>query len=101
MVTLGAFAGACGRGEGSGRDGRGVSGTVTGRVMSVSADRACVSADRGTTSRCLGFGGSAPAPAVEVGQCVTMTPRRSPAASRFEVVDDAACAAGDVGDGGG
>lgn len=70
--------------------------------MSVSADRACVSADRGATSRCLGLGpGSAPEPRLEVGQCVTVTPGGSPAANRFEVVADAACAAGDVGDGGG
>lgn len=84
--------GACGRG-GDGED----TNVATGRVMSIDADRACVSPDRGATTRCLGFFEDG-RPAIEVGQCVRMTPGPTLEANRFEVVPDAACAAGDVGD---
>lgn len=83
-VVLFALLGACGGGDDDG--------TVTGRVMSVSDERVCVSPDRGQTQSCLARGGAPDA--IEVGQCASVTPD----ASKLEVVDEAACAAGDLGD---
>jgi hypothetical protein len=63
--------------------------TVTGRVMSLEDGRACISPDRGEHRTCA----DGPAPeGTEVGQCAEV------AEGRLVVVDDAACAAGDVGD---
>lgn len=89
LLAVATAGGACGRGSTGADDG----GTVTGRVMSVTPTRVCVSPDRGETRRCLAPAADATAP--EVGQCVTATL----ASKRIEVVGDAACAAGDLGDG--
>jgi hypothetical protein len=85
---------------GGGADGGGArngAGTVTGRVMSVVDGRACASPDRGETQTCVDGLGDDDLAGVEVGSCVTVDPE----AEAVTVVDEAACAAGDLGDGGG
>jgi hypothetical protein len=69
---------------------------TTGRVMAVTEARYCISPDRGDSQVCLGRGRQDPG--LEVGQCVVATPGQTFEANRFEVVDDARCAAGDLGD---
>lgn len=83
---------ACG-GGGDGDDG-----VVTGRVMSRTDDRYCVSADRGQTETCVDVPTPAAIEGVDVGECVETTRDLTSEGSRVEVVDEAACAAGDVGD---
>jgi hypothetical protein len=83
--------GGCGRSE----DG---APTRRGRVMAIRGDMVCISSDRGATAPCTYHDPSDAT--VEVGECVAVTPGPAPEDARFEVVDDAACAAGDVGDGG-
>ena len=90
LVTLAATA-AC-----AGDDGD-VPRTISGRVMSKTEDRGyCVSADRGATQRCVPLAQSDDE--LEVGQCVTMTNAPTPDAVRLTLADDAACAAGDLGE---
>jgi hypothetical protein len=89
LLVLLLVAGACGDDGGSGEGG-----AITGRVMSVTPDRYCVSDDRGASQTCEEVRDPARLEGVEVGACVESTP------AEVEVVDDAACAAGDVGDGG-
>ena len=60
--------------------------------MTLDAERACVSPDRGGTRRCLDIGDPASVRDVDVGECASLD------GERLQVVDDAACAAGDVGD---
>ena len=93
---------ACGGGDGGGGGGDGDR-TVTGRLMSLEGGRACVSPDRGETETCVDLPGSADdaddpgADGLDVGRCVTVDPE----AYRMELADEAACAAGDLGDGDG
>ena len=91
-VVLFALLGACGGGDDA-------DDTVTGRVMSVSDVRVCVSPDRGGTQSCLARGGAPDAiEGVDVGECVETTADLTRDGGRVEVVDEAACAAGDLGD---
>jgi hypothetical protein len=88
-----AVVGGCGDGA---TDGPGD--TVTGRVMSITAQRYCVSVDRGATRTCVDIPDSRAVEGVEVGECVTTTRDLTSEGSRVEVVPEAACAAGDLGD---
>ncbi len=75
-------------------------GTVTGRLMSVSGSRSCVSADRGETTRCVDTGDPDHASAgPEVGGCVELTvaPGAGKRRGSIETVDESACAGGDLG----
>ena len=73
---------------------------VTGRVTSLAPDasRYCVSPDRGETETCVDVPEPQAVEGVDVGECVETTKDLTSEGSRVEVVDDAACAAGDVGD---
>ena len=90
---------ACGSGgnksDGGTQDGPDV---VTGRVMSLTAERYCVSPDRGETETCVDVPDPAAVQGVDVGECVETTADLTSEGSRVEVVDEAACAAGDLGD---
>ena len=68
---------------------------VTGRVMS-KTDRYCVSPDRGATTTCVALDQADEE--AEVGECVRITVAPTPDARRLAPVDEAACAAGDLGD---
>jgi len=92
-VVLLVVAGACG-GGGAGDEGD----IVTGRVMSLTDDRYCVSADRGETETCVEVPEPTAVEGIDVGECVETTRDLTSPGSRVEVVDDAACAAGDLGD---
>jgi hypothetical protein len=72
--------------------------TVTGRVMSIDAERYCVSPDRGDTRTCVAIPDPKAVDGVDVGECVTTTPDLTSEGARVEVVDESACAAGDLGD---
>ena len=89
-----AVVGACG---GASDDGE--AGVVTGRVMARTDERYCVSPDRGETQTCVDVPDPAAIEGVEVGSCVETTADLTSEGSRVEVVDEAACAAGDLGDG--
>ncbi len=74
--------------------------TVTGRLMSVTGNRSCVSDDRGETTRCVDTGDpgdSAAGP--EVGECVELTEEPAADGERGSIasVDESACAGGDLG----
>jgi hypothetical protein len=88
-----ALAGACGGGDGGNAD----AGVVTGRVMSLSEDRYCVSDDRGATETCVDVPEPRVIEGVDVGECVETTRDLTSEGSRVEVVDESACAAGDLG----
>jgi hypothetical protein len=72
--------------------------TVTGRVMSLTEERYCVSPDRGETQTCVDIPDQEAVEGVDVGECVTTSTDLTSEGSGVEVVDDAECAAGDVGD---
>ena len=74
--------------------------TVTGRVVSLEADasRYCVSPDRGETETCVDTPDPKAVEGVDVGECVTTSRDLTVAGAKVEVVDEAACAAGDLGD---
>lgn len=93
-IALLAVAAGCGGGGGRGDGGPP---EVTGRVVSKTEARYCLTPDRGETTRCVPAG--AADGVVEVGQCVTATLPAEGRAARLQVVDDAACAEGDLGDG--
>jgi hypothetical protein len=84
-----------GRTGGSGDDG---AGAVTGRVMALDAERYCVSPDRGRTQTCVDIPDPKAVQGVDVGECVTTTPNLTAKGSFVKVVDDAKCAAGDLGE---
>jgi hypothetical protein len=88
---------ACG---GSGSDDEADADTVTGRVVSLAADasRYCVSPDRGETQTCVDVPDPKAVEGVDVGECVTTSRDLTAAGSKIEVVDEAACAAGDLGE---
>ena len=88
---------ACGGGGDGGDDD---AGTITGRVVSLEADasRYCVSPDRGETQTCVDVPDPKAVEGVDVGECVTTTPDLTSEGAKVEVVDEAACAAGDLGD---
>jgi len=71
--------------------------TVTGRVVSLRDGAYCVSPDRGATETCVSIPDPKAVEGVDVGECVTTSPDLTVAGSRVEVVDEAACAAGDLG----
>jgi hypothetical protein len=81
-----------------GGDGESDDGTVTGRVMSLDAERYCVSPDRGETETCVDIPDPRAVQGVDVGECVTTTPNLTAKGSFVKVVDDAKCAAGDLGE---
>lgn len=83
---------ACGSGAADGPE------VVTGRVTSLTAERYCVSPDRGATRTCVDVPDPAAVEGVDVGECVETTADLTSEGSRVEVVDEAACAAGDLGD---
>ncbi len=89
VVVLGL--GACGGGDDA-------ADLITGRVMSVTSTRVCVSPDRGATSRCVEVPDPKAIEGVDVGECVRSTVDLASEGSRIEVVPDATCAAGDAGD---
>lgn len=92
LVVAGALvAPGCGGGE----DGPEV---ITGRVMSRTDARYCVSADRGETETCVDVDDPRAIEGVDVGECVETTADLGIGGGRVEVVDEAACAAGDLGD---
>jgi hypothetical protein len=82
-------------GCGGGGDGPEV---ITGRVMSRKDARYCVSDDRGATQTCVDVDDPRAIDGVDVGECVETTTDLTSEGSRVEVVDEAACAAGDLGD---
>lgn len=82
-------------GCGGGEDGPDV---ITGRVMSRTDARYCVSDDRGATQTCVEVDDPRAIEGVDVGECVETTADLTREGSRVEVVDEAACAAGDLGD---
>ena len=82
---------------GSGGDDDGPT-TVTGRVMSIDAQRYCVSPDRGESQTCVTIPDPKAVDGIDVGECVTTTPDLTSEDSLVEVVDEAACAAGDLGE---
>ena len=90
-------ASSCGRSgsSGGGDDG---AGTVTGRVMALDAERYCVSPDRGRTQTCVDIPDPKAVQGIDVGECVTTTPNLTAKGSFVKVVDDAKCAAGDLGE---
>ena len=94
LVTAALAASACGSADDDAAD------TVTGRVVSLEADasRYCVSPDRGETQTCVDVPDPQAVEGVDVGECVTTSPDLTWEGSSVEVVDDAACAAGDLGD---
>ena len=94
LVTLSLTLSSCGR-DGGGSD---PPDTITGRVMSLNAERYCVSPDRGETQTCVDIPDPKAVQGVDVGECVTTTPDLTSKGSKVEVVDDAKCAAGDVGE---
>ena len=96
VATLALTAGACGSDGGAADD---VPDTVTGRVVSLEADasRYCVSPDRGETQTCVVVPDPKAVEGVDVGECVTTTRDLTSKGSKVEVVDEAACAAGDLG----
>ena len=69
---------------------------VTGRVMSKTDGAYCVSPDRGATTSCVPLDQADTE--AEVGECVRITIAPTPDARRLAPVDEAACAAGDLGD---
>ena len=89
---------ACGGSAGDGGDAN--ADTVTGRVVSLEADasRYCVSPDRGETQTCVDVPEPKAVEGVDVGECVTTSRDLTSEGSLVEVVDEAACAAGDLGD---
>jgi hypothetical protein len=91
--------GACGGGGGDGA-GSADGDTVTGRVVSLEADasRYCVSPDRGETQTCVDVPDPKAVEGVDVGECVTTSRTLTAEDGKVEVVDEAACAAGDLGD---
>lgn len=68
---------------------------IHGRVTSKTDQAYCVSPDRGETTTCVPLD-QADAEA-EVGECVRITVAPTPDARRLAPVDEAACAAGDLG----
>ena len=90
LAALGAAS--CGGGD----DDTGGRGWTTGRVMAKTERGYCVSPDRGTTTNCVPLRQADDE--AEVGQCVRITDAPKPAEVRLTVVDEAACAAGDLGD---
>jgi hypothetical protein len=82
----------------SGGDGDDEPDTVTGLVMSLTQDRYCVSPDRGETQTCVDIPDPRAVAGVDVGECVTTSRDLTAKGSKVEVVDDAACAAGDLGE---
>ena len=85
---------------GGGGTGDGGPETVTGRVMALDATHYCVSPDRGETRTCVDIpsGDAEAVQGVDVGECVTTTPDLTSEGSFVKVVDDAECAAGDLGE---
>ena len=67
----------------------------TGRVTSKTERQYCLTPDRGTRFRCVFAEGARGE--IEVGQCVEATFPEDPLEATIEAVDDAACAAGDLG----
>ena len=96
LAALTLVTGACGGGDDTGDDDR----TVTGRVVSLEADasRYCVSPDRGETQTCVDVPDPKAVEGVDVGECVTTTRDLTSEGAKVQVVDEAACAAGDLGD---
>ena len=90
-VVAALSAGACDRGSSSGADD-----ALTGRVMSKTDQGYCVSADRGETTDCVPLDRAADE--AEVVECGRVTDAATPADARLTVVDESACAAGDLGD---
>jgi len=95
FVSLVVLAGALGAAGCGGDDGPEV---ITGRVMSRTDARYCVSADRGETQTCVDVDDPRAIEGVDVGECVETTADLTSEDSRVEVVPEAACAAGDLGD---
>ena len=85
---------ACGGGTGDGDD----DDTVTGRVMSLTEERYCVSPDRGETQTCVEVPDPRAVEGVDVGECVTTTRDLAAEGGKVAVVDESACAAGDLGE---
>lgn len=69
---------------------------VTGRVMSKTEQGYCVSPDRGATTHCLPLDRAEDE--ADVGECVRITDAPTPQDARLTIVDESACAAGDLGD---
>lgn len=88
LVLLTAVA-ACGRGD-AGPE------VWTGRVTSKTERQYCLTPDRGTRFRCVDVDRARGE--IEVGQCVEAIFPEAADESSIEVVDEAACAAGDLGD---
>ena len=68
----------------------------TGRVTSKTEAQYCLTPDRGTRFRCVFADGARGE--IEVGQCVEASFPEHPRDATIEVVDEAACAAGDLGE---
>jgi hypothetical protein len=66
--------------------------------MALDAQRYCVSPDRGETQTCVDIADPKAVQGVDVGECVTTTPDLTSEGSFVKVVDDAECAAGDLGE---
>lgn len=97
LVVVASGAAACGSGDGEGEgEGGGGRGWDTGRVMAKTERGYCVSPDRGATTNCVPLDQADEE--AEVGQCVRITDAPTPAEVRLSIVDEAACAAGDLGD---
>jgi hypothetical protein len=94
LLTVAALGGCNGGGAGD-------DGVVTGRVVSITADRYCVSPDRGETRTCVDVPDARAIEGIDVGECVETTRDLTSEGSRVAVVPEAACAAGDLGDGSG
>ena len=85
---------ACGGDDGDGDE----AATVTGRVMSLTDERYCVSPDRGETETCVDIPDPKAVVGIDVGECVMTSPDLTVEGSSVRVVDDAECAAGDLGE---
>ena len=79
-------------------DAPGADDTVTGRLMSLTDEQYCVSPDRGETETCVDIPDPKAVEGLDVGECVTTTTDLTSEDSFVEVVDDAECAGGDLGE---
>ena len=96
LLTAALAVAACGGSDGDEVDAE----TVTGRVVSLEADasRYCVSPDRGETETCVDVPDPTAVDGIDVGECVTTSRDLTVEGAKVEVVDEAACAAGDLGE---
>lgn len=72
--------------------------TVTGRVVSLTDERYCISPDRGETETCVDVPAGRSVQGIDVGECVTTARNLTSPGARVEVVDERECAGGDLGD---